>query len=247
LAVDRAVAEDGGPPTPPDETGRDVLRQGLPAAGIEGAQRRDRAEQPGHGGNAPELEGVQEQRADPPQEGVVRFGERQVVGNVIPGQPLGFRDDGGEPVPGDHLADRGEGVGPGFPGVDQRVAELGQQAHLVVQGPGVVPEVGRGAPLGPPEHPPDQPVEEADGLVGEAGDRVQHRHHQDGVAAERAERPEVLGGQAASLAGELPDPVGVDAVGRRGGDPHLPKMPELVDQARHGPMTGRAGRLAGPG
>lgn len=32
-----------------------------------------------------------------------------------------------------------------------------------------------------------------------------------------------------------------------GGDPNLPEMPELIDQARHGPMTGRAGRLAGPG
>lgn len=110
-----------------------------------------------------------------------------------------------------------EGVSPGFPGFEQRVTEFGQQAHLVIQGPGVGVQIGGSAPLGPPEHPPDQPVEETDGLVGEAGERVEHRHDQDSVPAERAERPEVLSGQAASLAGELPDPVGVDAVGRRGG------------------------------
>jgi hypothetical protein len=76
-------------------------------------------------------------------------------------------------------------VGLGVPGLDQRRAETGEEAHLVVDGPGVAQQGVLLAGLGAPEHAPDGAVEQADAVVGEAHDRVEHGGDERGAAPER--------------------------------------------------------------
>ena len=98
-------------------------------------------------------------------------------------------------------------------GLDQRRAQLGEQAHLVVDGAGVAQDGVLLACLGAAEHAADGAVEQADAVVGQARDGVEHGGDQGGPAAKRRERAQVLGGEAPALARELAQPLRMHALG----------------------------------
>ena len=132
-------------------------------------------------------------------------------------------------------------------GLDQRRAQLGEQAHLVVDRAGVAQHGVFLARLGAAEHAADGAVEQGDAVVGQACRGVQHRRDQSRAAAERRQRPQVLGGEAAALARELAQPLRVDAFGAGRIEADRAQAGELLDDAREGAVTRRARRLAGPG
>jgi hypothetical protein len=172
---------------------------------------------------------------------VVSFRQGQVIRPVGSDQILRLLDDVSEPVPGNDLVHGGKGIIPGLPGAQQSLTDPGEQPHLVVDGSGIVLKGGGSAPLGPSEQLPDRPVEDADGLVGQARHGLQHRHHQDGAAPVGRKRLEMLGGQPRPFAGELLDPVGMDGCHDGGVDPDPSKVPQLIDQTGQGAMSGSPG------
>ncbi|TWB13675.1 hypothetical protein FBZ89_12015 [Nitrospirillum amazonense] len=99
-------------------------------------------------------------------------------------QRLRFLCGRDEPVPRDH--------GTGGLGFKQGFAQLGQQPQFLIDDARVdLQRFGR-PPLGSPEKPTDQTVEHAYGIVGESGDRFQHRHHENGPAPRGCQCLEVL-------------------------------------------------------
>ena len=90
-----------------------------------------------------------------------------------PRQRLGFGDGRAEPLPRDHRGDRVEGVLLVVAGRDQRGADAGVETDLLVDGAGIGLEGAGMPPLGLAEHRADQPVEQIDGLVGQAGGEIQ--------------------------------------------------------------------------
>ncbi len=103
------------------------------------------------------------------------------------------------------------------------------------------------AGLGTAEHASDRAVEQADAVVGQAGRGVQHGRDQGGAAAEQRQRPQVLGGVAAALAGQLSQPLGMDTLGAGGTEADGAQAGQLLHNARKGLVAGRARRLPRPG
>ncbi|EAC0409191.1 hypothetical protein DQZ82_23870 [Salmonella enterica subsp. enterica serovar Virchow] len=83
---------------------------------------------------------LQQGRRVTAQGGEVLADQVQVVEAFRPGQQLGLADALGELVPGNHRLDGGIGVAAAFLRFQQRLADPGVQAHLVV---GVVSENGK--------------------------------------------------------------------------------------------------------
>ena len=143
-------------------------------------------------GDALEAEAVQEERAETTENRVVGSRQGGVVRAVLARQLLGFRDCGGEAVPGKNGLDGGEGVATGIARLNQRIAQSGEEPDLVVDGAGIGLQRFGGAALCPAEEPTDQSVEHANGLVGEASNRFQRGDGEDGPAAQRRQRLQVL-------------------------------------------------------
>lgn len=76
-------------------------------------------------GDALEAEAVQEERADTTENRVVGGRQGGVVRAVLARQLLGFRDCGGEAVPGKNGLDGGEGIATGIARLNQRIAQSG--------------------------------------------------------------------------------------------------------------------------
>lgn len=118
-------------------------------------------------------------------------------------EPLGLGDARRQVFPADHAGDRGERVAVLVPGGDERVAEAGEQAHLVIDRALVADERRLLAPFGANEEPSHQPVEQPDRVVGEAHRRVEHGGDEDRAAPLDREGGEMLRGEPRALAGEL--------------------------------------------
>ena len=180
------------PPTPADEGGRQLLGEGAPIARVEGAQHLDRANQAVHRGDALKGEGAQKQWPDPAHEGMVTFRERQVVGTIRPDEGLRLFDHVDELVPGHDLGHRVERILPGFLGVYQRHANLGEQSNLLVDGTGVALQFCRRPAFRAAKQPPNQSVKDANGVVGQALCGVEYSHQQNGATPRRRQRPQML-------------------------------------------------------
>ncbi len=165
---------------------------------------------------------------------------------LVARQRLGLRDAGAEPLPRDHRGDGREGVPLAIVGTDQGGADLGEKAHLVIDGAPVGLESPGMVAFGLAKHRPDQPVEEIDGLVGQAGAKVQRDGHQRGVAALPLQAGEVLHGGSASLAGQVGQAPLVNAMALRRVDADFPDMGHAFHEAEHGRRLGRFRHLAQP-
>lgn len=164
-----------------------------------------------------------------------------------PCQRLGFGDAGLEALPADHSRDGAKGVLLALAGGDQRGADAGIQAHLVVDGSGVGLERAGLAALGLAEYAAHQPVEQVDGGVGQAGAEVQADGRQRGMAALPLVAGNVLHRDARRLARELGQPGLVDYVPAAGLDAEAADVLQPCDQAQHGGRLGGLRHLPQPG
>jgi hypothetical protein len=203
-----------------------------PATLVNSSQRLDRAERRGRRGDGPQPEGAEEKRPEPVQQRPGARGTRRQVRLVRPCQAPGLDDAACQPVPADRLGHRRLQVGLGVPGRDQRPAELGEEAYLVVDRAGIAQQGVLLAHLGAAEHAPDGAVEQADALVDQAGDRIEH-----GGDHRREKR----------RSGPDREPLGVHAIGTGRVEAEGAQSIEPFDQARQCTVTGRTGWLPGPG
>ena len=157
------------------------------------------------------------------------------------------RDRGAEPLPRDHRGDRAVGVLLAIAGGDQRGADAGIEADLFIDRSRIGLE-GAGVPsLGLAEHRADQPVEQVDGLVGQAGGDVERGGDQRRVPALPLITGDVLDRGAARLARKLRQARLVDEMATPGLDADGAHMLKPLDEAEHGGGLGRLRHLPQPG
>ncbi len=129
----------------------------------------------------------------------------------------------------------------------QRIAHIGQQAQGIVHGATVLLQTDGGPTFGTPEKPPDQSVEQADDLVGQALRCVEHAHYQRCAPTQRRQRPEVLSSQRRALLRQPADPFFMDP-GQHGRiDADRPRRPTPLDQTDQRLGVGAASDVAHPG
>jgi len=247
LRIDGAVAEHGGAPAGPHEAARRIFGKASAVAGVEPLQRLGCVEQRRHGGDAAERESGEKRRPDPSQQRMAVRGDRRIVRALGPDQAARLSENVRQAIPRDdgvdslgHVAARGARL-------QQRVADIGQQAQGVVDGAGVLLHPSGGPTLGAPEEASDQPVEQADDLVGQALRGVENRDDKRRPATQRRQRPKMLSGQSSSLLSQPPDAFFVDP-GQHGRiDAERPRRFEPCDQISQRLGLGRAGHVAHPG
>ena len=243
--ADVAHAHDGVAPGRSQERGGQALRPS-PAVVVCAAQQFDRAQRRGRGGHGAQPERAEEQRAEPVQHGPGTRGEGGQVHLVGARQALGFGDTGSQLVPADRGRHRPVQVRAALLGLDQRGAQLGEQAHLVVHRTGVAQHRGLLARLGAAEHAADRAVEQRHAVIGQPRDGVEHRGDQRRAAPQWREQAEVLGRVARTLARQLAQPLRVDALGAGRIEADRAQAGELLDDALERLVTGCTRRLARP-
>ena len=189
----------------------------------------------------------EEQRSDPMQYRPGARSKGRKIGFVRACQAFRLVNAAGQPVPADRGSNGLLQIGAALPGLDQRRSQSGQQAHLVVDRSGIADQDILLANFRAAEHAADGTVEQGDGVVGQARNRVEHRGDQSRVAAQRRQRPQVLSGKPGPLAGELAQAFRVNAcgAGRIKGD--CAKNRPLLHETRKGAVSGSARRLTRPG
>lgn len=108
------------------EAGRQVLRPLAAAAAVGRLQQLHRVQRRRRGGHGAELEGVEEQGAEPVQHGPGARGQRRQVHLVRAGQALGLGDAGRQPLPIDLVRDGAVQVGIALLCCDQGAAGLSE-------------------------------------------------------------------------------------------------------------------------
>ena len=111
-------------------------------------------------------------------------GERRQIGLVGTRQALGLGDPRRQPVPADRTRNRLAQVRATVARLDQRRAQLGQKAHLVVDRAGIAQQGVLLPDLRAAEHATYGTVEQGDAVVGQARDGVEHGRNQGGAAAQ---------------------------------------------------------------
>lgn len=244
--VDGAAGQDVGHPALPHEAGRCGFRQTGPGA-VRLAHHHDRAHQRGAGGHALKIERVQERGGPAADAGIVLAELVERVEPLWAGQRLGFRDRGAEPLPRDHSSDRAIGVLLVIASRDERGADTGIEADLFVDRSRIVLE-GAGVPsIGLAEHRADQPVEQIDGLVGQAGGDVERGGDQCRVPTLPLITGNMLHRGAPGLARQLRQTRLVDEVATPRLDADGTHMLKPLDKAEHGGGLGRLRHLPQPG
>jgi len=162
-------------------------------------------------------------------------------------QAFCFFDAAGQLVPADHGRNGRLQIGAALPGLDQRRSQLGQQAHLVVDPPSIAHQGILLADFRAAKHAADSAVKQGDGIVGQARDRVEHRRDQGCAAAQGRQGPQMLSGEAGTLARELAQALRVDAFGAGRIETDCSENGALLYQTRKGAVTGSAWRLTRPG
>ena len=247
LRIDGAIAEHGGAPAGAHEAARQVFGKAPAVASVEPLQRRHRVEQRGDGAHAPERERGKEGWADPPHKRMAVRGDRRVVRALGPDQTTRLGENRGQSLPWDDIADGIGHITARCARLQQRVAHIGQQAQGVVDRLGVLLHPGIGSALGAPEEAPDQSVEQADDLVGQARRGIENRDHERRPSTKRRQRPEVLGRQPRALLRKSSDALLVHP-GQYGRiDPERPRSVEPPDQSAQRLRIGGAADVAHPG
>ena len=201
--VDGAAGQDMGRPALPDEPGRCGFRQGRIFRAVRLAQHLDRAHERGGCWHALELERLEKGRRPTPDAGVVLAEVLVSVEFLRPRQGLRFGDSRAKLLPRHQCDDRVVGILLVVTGGDQRSADARVETDFLIDGPSIGLEGAGMPPLGLAEHGADQPVEQIDGLVGQAGGEVQADRHQRRVPSLPFIVGDMLDRGAAGLAGEL--------------------------------------------
>ena len=245
--IDVPAAQHMARPALPDEAGRRGFRQAGRGRAVHLAQHVDGAHERRRGRHALEDEGIKESRSPAADAGIVLAEHLVGVELFRPRQRLGFRDGRAEAVPRDHRGDRVKGVLLVVARGDQSGADAGVEADLLVDGAAIGLEGAGMPPLGLAEHRPDQPVEQIDGLVRQAGGEIEGDGDQGGMPALALVAGDMLHRGAAGLAGELSKAGLMHAMPARRIEADRADMLQTLDQAEHRSGLCRFRHLAQPG
>ncbi|SRY60832.1 Uncharacterised protein [Escherichia coli] len=190
---------------------------------------------------------LQQGRRVTAQGGEVLADQVQVVEAFRPGQQLGLADALGELVPGNHRLDGGIGVAAAFLRFQQRLADPGVQAHLVVDRLALLLELLLMLVLRAAEQLDQDAVMQIDQLIDHGRGALQHHGGQGRVAALRLELTEVFGRHLPTLAGQLEQAVLVDVPAQAFWQVHQLKCLQPLDVFQHVPRVGFQRCLAQPG
>jgi hypothetical protein len=102
-------------------------------------------------------------------------------------------------------------------------------------------------PFGLAEHRPDQPVEQIDSLIGQAGDEIERDGDQGGMTALALEVGHMLHGGAAGFTGELREAGLMNTMAASHIDTDCPDVKQTLDQAQHRERLRCFRHLAQPG
>jgi hypothetical protein len=157
---------------------------------------------------------------------------------------LGYRR--AETVPRDDRGDRIKCVPFAVARRNQGGADPGIKTDFLVDGATVGLERVGVLPFGLAEHRPDQPVEQVDCLIGQAGGEVERDSDQSSVSARAFLSGQMLYRGAAGFTGKLDQACLVDAVGASGVDADRTDVNQTLDQAQHRKRLRRFRHLAEP-
>ena len=162
-----------------------------------------------HRGRA-EVEGGEELRRVAAHLAMVLGDQRERVERLVVREAFGFRHAALEILPGQDLLDRSVGIVLGLARGDERLADLGVQAHLGVERLAVGRETLCVLILVAGEERADEPVVQIEDLIGERSARGQRDRDQRGVPAQRFEFLELIHGGLRAFAGHAQQSIGVD-------------------------------------
>jgi hypothetical protein len=175
VSVGPAAGEHMACPALLDEGGRRGLRQGVRARCVGVPQNLDGPHQRLRRRDGLELEGGQKGRRPATDAGVALPEGLVEVEILRPGEIGRLRDGGDEPFPGQHRIDGGEGIVTARLAGDQGLADPAVQADLFMDGASI-PGKGPGVPLlRGSQQRADQPFEDVQRLISEAGGQVEDR------------------------------------------------------------------------
>ncbi len=164
-----------------------------------------------------------------------------------PRQDRRFGDSRAELLPRHQCSDRVVGILLVVTGGDQRRADARVEADFLIDGPCIRLEGAGMPPLGLAEHGADQPVEQVDGLIGQAGGEVQTDCHQRRVPSLPFIVGDMLDRGAARLAGELCQARLMDKMSSAWRDADTSYMFQPLDDTEHGRRRGGFWHLPQPG
>ena len=164
-----------------------------------------------------------------------------------PRQRRSLRDGLEEAVPGDYRGDRVKSILLVVARRDQSGAEARVETHLLVDGAAIGLE-GAGMPLvGFAEHRPDQPVEQINGLVRQAGGEIEGGGDQGGTPALALVARDMLHRGAAGFTDELGKADLMHKMPTRRIQTGRADMAQTLDQTEHRHGLRRFRHLAQPG
>ena len=148
-------------------------------------------------------------------------------------QCFGLRYRHAEAVPRDNRGDRVKRILFAVARRNQGGANPGIEANLLVDGATIGLERPGMLPFGPAEHRPDQPVEQVDCLVCQAGSEIERDGDQGGMSALAFVSSHVLHCGAAGFTGELGETRLMNAVAASRLDADCPDVNQTLDQTQH--------------
>jgi hypothetical protein len=140
----------------------------------------------------------------------------QVIEVARLGELRGLRHAARERFPGDHGLDGLKRITTGLSGLEERVPDPIEQAHLLVDRLAGLLEVLFVMAPRAIEQRADDAVVEINGLIDHGRSGFKDDRHQCGVPTRGLQFPHVLGGHLSTLAGELQEAVLMDVVFERG-------------------------------
>ena len=234
-------------PTLPDEADRRGFRQAGRGLSVHIAQHVDGTHECRRGRHTLEDERIKESRSPTADAGIVLAEHLVGVELFRPCQRLGLRDSREEAVPRDYRGDRVKGVLLVVARGDQSGADAGVETNLLVDGAAVGLEGAGMSLVGFAEHHPDQPVEQIDGLVRQAGSEIEGDGNQGGVPPLALIARDMLRRGAAGFTGELSKAGLMHTMPAHRIEADRADMLQTLDQTEHRNRLRRFRHLAQPG
>ena len=164
-----------------------------------------------------------------------------------PRQFLGFGNSGDEPLPIDHFGDGGKCILLLLAGGDHGSTHAGVEANLLVDRTCIGLKRARLPPLRAAKHRADEAVEHVDGMISQAGGKLDAGGDQCRVPALALVAGDMLHRHPASLAGELRQTLLVNVISAFPLDANRPHMFQALEQAEHGGRFAGLWHLSQPG
>jgi hypothetical protein len=149
------------------------------------------------------------------------------------GQGLSLGNRHAEPLPWNHRVECREWIAPVITRSDQGCSDPGIEPDLFVDRPSIGLKISGVPAFRLAEHRPDQPIEQINGMIGEAGRQIEGNRREGGVAAPALVTGDMLHRHAACLTGNLREPCLIYQVAARRINPDRPHMLQPLDQAEH--------------